>query len=63
MRKGEVTSVDPIKRTARVTFRDTGTVVTAEIPIARGLAVNVGDQVAVAIFSQSLADGLIIAVF
>lgn len=62
-RKGQVSSVNPVNRTARVTFKDLGGVVTAEIRYAKHVAVNVNDMVAVAFFSANLSDGLIIAVF
>lgn len=62
-RKGRVTQVNSLLRTARVVFHDVGSVVTAEIPYAEGLTLSVNDDVATVFFSESLADGLIIAVF
>lgn len=63
IRKGNVSSVDEVKRQARVTFREADNVVTPTIPYARGLMPNVGDLVAVAFFSGSMSDGLIFAVY
>lgn len=63
IRKGIVSSVNSAAGTARVTFRDMGDTVTAELPIAAGVSVEVGRWVAVAFFSDGLADGLIIAAY
>jgi hypothetical protein len=63
MRRGKVTVVDAISRRARVAFKDSDNVVTAELPYAQGLSLDIGDTVAVALFSSNLADGLIIAKF
>ncbi len=60
-RKGRVSSVDNSKRRARVSF---GNSITPEILIASNLDVlNINDMVAVAFFSDSMEDGLIIAKF
>ncbi len=63
IRKGEVSSVDTVNRIARVTFIDLDNVVTAEIPFANHVSLNNNDKVAVAFFSDSLKDAVIIAVF
>ena len=62
--KGNVTGVDNINRKARVTFKDRDNSVTSEITIAHHVGnLEVNDTVAVAFFTNSLADGLIIAKF
>lgn len=63
IKKGEVSSINTGNRTARVTFKDLDNVVTSEIPYATNVTLNIGDTVAVAFFSQSMKDGLIISVF
>lgn len=63
VRKGRVSSVDLILRSARITFPDMDNIVSGEIPIAQGLSVAVNDVVAVAFFSSSKSDALIISVF
>ncbi|MEB3103089.1 hypothetical protein [Ferviditalea candida] len=60
-RKGEISSINTVAQTARVTFRGYENTVTAEIPYAVGLTLNIGDRVMVAFFSDNLADGVIIA--
>ena len=63
IKKGAVSYIDAVNRTARVTFKDLDNVVTAEIPYASHVALNVGNIVAVAIFSENMKDGLIISAF
>ncbi|WP_438449502.1 hypothetical protein [Gorillibacterium sp. sgz5001074] len=60
--KGRVSSLDAVRRVARITFADLDDSVTPELPYADHVTLEVGDEVAVALFSDSLADGLIIAV-
>ncbi len=62
--KGRVSSVDNDIRRARVILPDRDGVITPEIPVAGSagpLAVN--DMVAVAVFSDSFTDSLVIAKF
>lgn len=57
---GRVAAVDAAK--AKVTFPDRGNAVTPSLPVAAHVGVlQVGDHVAVVFFSDSMADGLIIA--
>jgi hypothetical protein len=61
--KGQVSSVDSVNRTARVAFRDMDNVVSADIPYAQHVTLEVNDTVAVIFFSVNKSDGLIIGVF
>jgi hypothetical protein len=61
--KGQVSSVDSINRKARVTFIDMDNVVSAEIPYAAHVTLEVNDTVAGIFFSANKSDGLIIGVF
>jgi hypothetical protein len=61
--KGQVSSVDGVNRRARVTFRDMDSIVSAELPYAKHVAIEVGDYVVVALFSENMSDGLIVAAF
>ncbi|WP_238322712.1 hypothetical protein [Gorillibacterium massiliense] len=64
IKKGYVSSVDPLKRTARITFTELERSVTAELPIASHLELSVSDYVVVAFTSSSnMADGMIISAF
>jgi len=63
IRKGQVSSIDTNKCTARVTFRDMDNVVTADIPYAKNVTININDFVAVVFFSANMSDGLIISAF
>jgi hypothetical protein len=63
VRKGRVSSVDTVRRVARVTFPDADNVVSAEIPYAAHVTLQVNTMVAVAFFSGNMSDGLIIAAF
>ena len=62
-RKGEVSSIDPFNRKARVVFRDADNVVSAEIPYAAHVNLQINDEVAVVFLSDNKADGLIIGVY
>ncbi len=62
-RKGQITSIDSVKKVARVTFKDLDDITTAEIPYANNLTPQINDRVAVVFFSSNMLDGLIIAVF
>ena len=61
--KGQVSSVDAVKRVARVVFRDLDNVVSSNIPYAEHVSPEVNDMVAVTFFSANKSDGLIIGVF
>jgi hypothetical protein len=63
LRKGIVTEVNTSLRTARVSFQDLNNTVTADIPYARHVSIEVNDRVAVMFFSANLSDGLIVAVY
>jgi hypothetical protein len=62
-RKGIVTEVNAIERTARVTFRDLNSTVSAVLPYAKHLSIDINDRVVVLFFSANLADGLIVATY
>ncbi|QGQ97054.1 hypothetical protein EHS13_20265 [Paenibacillus psychroresistens] len=61
--KGQVSSVDTINRKARVIFQDFDNVVSADVPYATHLTIEVNDMVAVVFFSNNKSDGLIIAAY
>lgn len=61
--KGEVSSIDSVNRKARVTFQELDNVVSADIPYALHVTLDVNDVVAVVFFSSNKSDGLIIGVF
>lgn len=60
-RKGIVTEVNTMERKARVTFQDLNNTVSAIIPYAKHVSLEVNNRVAVIFFSSNLSDGLIIA--
>ncbi|AOZ91624.1 hypothetical protein [Paenibacillus crassostreae] len=62
IRKGEISSMDTVTRKARVTFKNLDSVVTAELPYADHVAPQINDIAIVALFSNILVDGMIIAV-
>ncbi len=64
MFKGKVSTADNTARTARIIILDMDGIITPEIPVAQNvgfLAVN--DMVAIAVFSDCLADSLVVAKF
>jgi hypothetical protein len=63
IKKGIVSSVDTINKTAKVTFKDLNNVVTSDLPYAPHVSLTIGKLVAVSFFSENLKDGLIISAF
>ncbi|MEO3948034.1 hypothetical protein [Gorillibacterium sp. CAU 1737] len=62
IKKGFISTVDPVSHTARVTFPDIPRSVTTELPYASHLTLSPNDQVAVAFSSPAnMADGMIVA--
>jgi hypothetical protein len=61
IKKGIVSSINTIERTARVTFNDMDNVVTSNIPYPAYVSLTIGGIVAVAFFSENMKDGLIIS--
>lgn len=62
-RKGIVTEVNENERTARVTLKELNSTVSAVLPYAKHLSVNINDRVVVIFFSNNLSDGLIVAAY
>lgn len=60
--KGQVSTADNINRKARIILPDMENIITPEIPVAQNVgSLEVNDMVVVAVFSDSLADGIVIA--
>lgn len=64
MFKGKVSTADNTARTARIIVLDMDGIITPEIPVAQNVGVlAVNDMVAIAVFSDCLADSLVVAKF
>lgn len=63
IKKGIVSSINTINRTAKVTFKDLDNVVTTDLPYAPHVSLTVGKFVAVSFFSENMKDGLIFSAF
>lgn len=63
IRKGIVSSINAVNKTARITFRDMDKLVTSEIPYSSNITLQVGALVGVAFFSENKKDGVIFVVF
>lgn len=60
--KGQVSTADNINRKARIILPDMENIITPEISVAQNVGLlEINDMVVVAVFSDSLADGIVIA--
>lgn len=60
--KGQVSTADNTNRKARIILPDMENIITPEIPVAQNVGLlEINDMVVVAVFSDSLADGIVIA--
>ncbi len=60
--KGQVSTADNTNRKARIILPDMENIITPEIPVAQNVGfLEVNDMVVVSVFSDSLADGIVIA--